>query len=208
MKTTMKRIPKWGIFVSLFLVVGLMAFAAPVMAQISMQSLRGDVTIADIPARDGTGVRILVDGGVRKTVLPITGARYAVTIDGDDAVDMGQPITFQIKPVGEVWQDAISDPPSPVWTGNPQDVDIDLPGILRPQVTTNAATGVTHRTAILNGSLDDLGDYTQVRARFQYGETILFGLTTNWQTMTTTDGFSAPVSGLTPGNRVPLQGSS
>ena len=74
-----------------------------------------------------------------------------------------------------------------------EELDLDPPA-----VSTLAATGVTHNRATLNGNLTDIGDYTQVRVRFQWGTTMAYGNETPWQTRTGTGSFNALITGLAP----------
>ena len=72
--------------------------------------------------------------------------------------------------------------------------------IALPGVTTAAATDITNNSATLNGSLDDLGDYTTVDVSFEWGTTsgALDQETTPPQAMGATGSFSAGIDGLLP----------
>ena len=68
----------------------------------------------------------------------------------------------------------------------------------QPVVITNAASAVTHDSATLHGNLDSLGDYTEVRVRFQWGTTAAYGNNTPWQVRTAAGAFSSALAGLAP----------
>jgi len=80
------------------------------------------------------------------------------------------------------------------WMGaSVQVVDLDP-----PEVTTDAASAVTHNSAILNADLDSMGDYTDVRVRFQWGTTDAYGNNTPWQAMTSAGPLSHLLTDLEP----------
>ena len=66
-------------------------------------------------------------------------------------------------------------------------------------VTTQPATGISSNGAILNGSLNALGNTSTVQVWFEYGTTADYGNSTEIQAMSTTGPFSTPVTGLAPG---------
>jgi len=66
-----------------------------------------------------------------------------------------------------------------------------------PTVTTDPATGVSHITAMLNGTLDDDGGEA-CDCGFEYGLTNAYGTTTPTQSKTTGQTFSQGITGLSP----------
>lgn len=71
--------------------------------------------------------------------------------------------------------------------------------VTMPDVTTNAATGITTTSATLNGYLIDDGDGS-CSVQFQYGLTTAYGYTTAWDAgYESGDSFSTTVAGLQPG---------
>lgn len=60
-----------------------------------------------------------------------------------------------------------------------------------PSLTTNAATEVNSRSAILQGTLDGLGGEASADVYFEYGTTTSYGSTTDVLTMTATGNFCA-----------------
>ncbi|MBA7716190.1 hypothetical protein ES703_125256 [subsurface metagenome] len=70
--------------------------------------------------------------------------------------------------------------------------------LFSPLVTTGDATSVNTTSATLNGSLDSLGTDSSVAVSFEWGETTSYGNETATQTMTSTDSFTAALSGLSP----------
>ena len=71
-------------------------------------------------------------------------------------------------------------------------------GPAAPQITTAAASSISNNAATLNGSIDNLGGYTQVRVRFQYGTTTAYGTNTSWQTFSATANIHHAASSLAP----------
>jgi len=65
-------------------------------------------------------------------------------------------------------------------------------------VATSAASNVGSRTATLNGNLTNMGGFSSVTVKFEYGTTTSYGISTATQTKTATGIFSADISGLTP----------
>jgi hypothetical protein len=93
----------------------------------------------------------------------------------------------------------------PAWTASQVSVFISSTGgstlLLEiesvPAVTTGAASGVTHTTATLNGTLTDDGELA-TEVRFQYGPTAAYGTDTAW--VAASEGaFLVDISGLTGG---------
>lgn len=69
-----------------------------------------------------------------------------------------------------------------------------------PTVTTTSAVDITSSSAILQGTLDSLGDYSPVYVYFEWGPTVAYERpSTTEQTKTSAGGFSAIISGLTSG---------
>lgn len=66
-------------------------------------------------------------------------------------------------------------------------------------VTTLPATGLSGNTAILNGTLNDMGNTPTVQVWFEYGTTADYGNSTEMQTMSVIGPFSTSISGLVPG---------
>ncbi len=66
-------------------------------------------------------------------------------------------------------------------------------------VITSAASSVTASTAILNGTLSNLGATPYAQVWFEYGTTADFGNSTDLQQMNAPGNFSAAVTGLAPG---------
>jgi hypothetical protein len=69
----------------------------------------------------------------------------------------------------------------------------------RIAVSTLPATGVTGNTAILNGTLNDLGNTPTVQVWFEYGTTADYGNSTEMQAMGNTGPFSTSITGLASG---------
>ena len=67
-----------------------------------------------------------------------------------------------------------------------------------PQVTTNAASGITTTSATLNGSLDSTGGL-DCQVWFEYGTSTSYGYSTTKVSKSSTGPFSSTVSGLSPG---------
>ncbi|MBN1190690.1 MAG: tetratricopeptide repeat protein [Dehalococcoidales bacterium] len=65
-------------------------------------------------------------------------------------------------------------------------------------VETLAASGITSTSAVLNGSLTSLGEGNSISVLFEYGTSTEYGTISTDQTMTETDIFSIPVTGLQP----------
>jgi len=191
---------KFGILVSVLLVVGLLVSAAvPVMAQVPVfQAINGDVTIDGVGAPVGTVVDACVDGVKKGSTEVTTAGRYAMLVVLADA-DIGAALTFHVIDQGTDLGVAPSDPAAPVVTGAPLTIDLAATtGPQPPQVQTNAATGVTARTATLNGDLTNLGGYASADVYFQWGTTAAYGNATTAVTKIATGTFAASISGLEP----------
>jgi phosphodiesterase/alkaline phosphatase D-like protein len=67
-----------------------------------------------------------------------------------------------------------------------------------PSVTTNAATSVEQRTAILNGYLDDLGSADSVTVYFEWGTTTAYGNEIEAGSIASDGSFSFPLADLAP----------
>lgn len=71
-----------------------------------------------------------------------------------------------------------------------------------PSVVTISVSGLSSTGAILQGTLNSLGDYSPVYTFFEYGLTDSYGAVgspTTQKDMTTTGGFNEPITGLEPG---------
>jgi len=68
-----------------------------------------------------------------------------------------------------------------------------------PGVATNAATGIAQTSAVLNGTLNDMGGAASCLVWFKWGPTTAMANSTPVQTKTSTGSFSANISGLTSG---------
>lgn len=66
-----------------------------------------------------------------------------------------------------------------------------------PVFTTGTAASVTSTSAILQGTLTSLGNYTPVIVYFEWGTTSTYGTTTTQQTETASGAFSQAITGLT-----------
>ena len=66
-------------------------------------------------------------------------------------------------------------------------------------VTTGSATGIFSTAAVLAGTLTGLGASPSVNVSFEYGTTTAYGSTTTPQAMAAAAGFTAGLTGLTPG---------
>lgn len=191
---------KFGILVSVLLVVGLLVAAVPVMAQLPVfQVIHGDVTIDGVDAPVGTVIDAYADGVYKGSSDPTTiVGQYAVLLVLGDA-DTGAALTFHVIDLGTDLGLATSDPAAPVVTGEPLTIDLAATtGPPPPQVETDAATGVTARTATLMGDLTSLGGYTSADVYFQWGLTDAYGNDTTAVTKTVTGTFGAFISGLEP----------
>ena len=71
--------------------------------------------------------------------------------------------------------------------------------IYPPGVATNAATGIAQTSAVLNGTLNDMGGAASCLVWFKWGPTTAMANSTPVQTKTSTGPFSANISGLTSG---------
>jgi len=71
--------------------------------------------------------------------------------------------------------------------------------IYPPGVATNAATGIAQTSAVLNGTLNDMGGAASCLVWFKWGPTTAMANSTPVQTKTSTGSFSANISGLTSG---------
>jgi len=67
-----------------------------------------------------------------------------------------------------------------------------------PQVTTNPADNITTNSAVLNGTLGDLGTAAQVTVFFEWGMDVSYGNQTPPEMMTSPGIFSSSLSGLVP----------
>ncbi|MBA7681469.1 hypothetical protein ES703_89808 [subsurface metagenome] len=76
--------------------------------------------------------------------------------------------------------------------------DVTFTTVEEPTVTTDPATAVGRTTATLNGTLDDDGEEA-CDVRFQYGETIAYGINTAWQLgKESVVAFAQAITGLSP----------
>ncbi len=66
-----------------------------------------------------------------------------------------------------------------------------------PAVMTNPATSINHRSAIINGTLDDDGGVA-CKCGFEWGKTAAYGNTTLTESKTTGQSFSQSLTGLSP----------
>ena len=74
-----------------------------------------------------------------------------------------------------------------------------FPALELPQATTGDATGITGNSAVLNGSLDSLGEYGSANVSFEWGAAPgTYTQSTPPEEKAATGGFSAAISGLTP----------
>lgn len=64
--------------------------------------------------------------------------------------------------------------------------------------TTDPATGIASRKAVLNGTLDDDGGFTDVLCGFEWGLTDAYGNTTPTEKKVTGETFSQTIIGLSP----------
>jgi len=68
---------------------------------------------------------------------------------------------------------------------------------ISPEVTTNAATGITDTTATLQGNLDGLGDYGTINVSFEWGtESGVYTDNTTPEAMTDVGAFATGLTGL------------
>lgn len=70
--------------------------------------------------------------------------------------------------------------------------------VSNPTIETGDASSIGSTTATLQGTLTSMGSYDTVYLSFQYGTTDSYGSTTSEQTVTSTTGFTAGISGLSP----------
>ena len=80
--------------------------------------------------------------------------------------------------------------------GSNQSFTTTTTSITAPSVSTNAASSINNNSAILNGSLDNLGNASTVDVRFEYGTTTSFGSSTSISTRNSTGLFNASISNL------------
>jgi len=87
---------------------------------------------------------------------------------------------------------------SPDWVRCTQLYVVVTYGLSVPTVSTDPATAVGRTTATLNGTLDDDGEEA-CDVRFQYGETIAYGINTAWQLgKESVVAFAQAITGLSP----------
>ncbi|MBI2850788.1 MAG: fibronectin type III domain-containing protein [Chloroflexi bacterium] len=70
--------------------------------------------------------------------------------------------------------------------------------IIAPDVFTDAASGVNHVGATLNGHLAQIGSAASVEVNFEYGTNTTYGTSTPRVSMTSAGAFNASISGLQP----------
>jgi len=70
--------------------------------------------------------------------------------------------------------------------------------VLSPSVTTGNAVSVTKNSAVINGTLNSLGNTDSCLVWFEWGTTPSYGNITSYQTMTAPGAFSAVLTGLDP----------
>ena len=123
---------------------------------------------------------------------PVSGSGYLAELHFNVIGSIGD--TSDIDLIGGMLANADAQEIAATWTGaSVEVVDRDPPA-----VTTNAASAVTHDSATLNGDLDSLGDYTEVRVRFQWGTTAAYGNNTPWQAMTSAGPLGHQLTDLEP----------
>jgi len=139
---------------------------------------------------------------MQEMIAPFAGADLWKTADGINwepvSIDgFGNPCNYGVRTM-------VAGNSLYVGTGNPyvgEGCEVWVAQVVEPEppaVTTLAAAGVTDSAATLRGHLPGLGDYTQVRVRFQWGTTTAYGNDTPWQTMTAAGAFNVPIADLAP----------
>jgi hypothetical protein len=194
----MKTIPKWGMAAAvLFVALAMLFMVVPVGASPDVYSCNfyGTAKVDGLPV--GAGTEITAWLGVSQVASAFTGEgslpddTYSLTVDLDEAYD-GATINFKI---GTLWANETG-----TWKKMWFDpIEVNLTATTTPPtVTTNAASGITTSSAILNGNLDSLGGYSSVDVSFEWGGTSggPYPNETTPETMTSTGPFSAPISGL------------
>lgn len=150
----------------------------------------GNVTINGSPAATGTTVAAWVAGTLNASTTVDSQGRYGYTPNFNLTGTSGQAITFYVG-------GSLAPQTSTFLAGGitPLNLAVSTTSL---NVTTNAATNVSSMVATLNGNLTDMGTFSSVSVRFQYGTTPSYGSSTSTQTMTSGGFFSANISGLTP----------
>lgn len=79
--------------------------------------------------------------------------------------------------------------------------DCQIWGVVPPTVTTQNALNLTATSVLLQGTIDVVGDYSPLYARFDWGLTTAYGNSTNEQTVNpaTVEPFNATITGLVTG---------
>jgi len=80
---------------------------------------------------------------------------------------------------------------------NAEDEQLILGRSFAPLVTTDSASGIDSSSAILNGTIDNLGPFASLDVYFEWGTTTSYGNTTANTTLSSTGSFSDTISGLT-----------
>ena len=193
----MRKIPRFGLLVALLLVAVLTVAALPaaVLATSHPIACHGDVTLDAAAAPVGTVILIYVGADVTSsaTTTVTTAGEYGPVQLWEDDSRHGEALSYTVGGFA-----ATTVPASPVFGWANQDVDLTaVSGPQPPQVTTNAATLVTHNSATLNGNLD-IGEYTSVNVYYQYGLTTSYGSTSGVANVGASGAFSQSIGGLTP----------
>jgi len=163
----------------------------PVWAQPPICSYNGTVTL-DGAAAPGAAIEARVGSTVVGTATALGTSNYYMLVVQDSGVPSeGQTVDFYVNGFlggTSTWEE-----------GETKTLNLAaVSGPLPPTVTTGVASGISNNAATLNGSVDTMGDYTQVRVRFQYGTTAAYGTNTAWQTVSSSQAVSAAISTLSP----------
>ena len=84
------------------------------------------------------------------------------------------------------------------WSDNYAEASATTQAIVAPTVATNAADNIGTNSAILNGTLSDLGSASSVDVSFEWGETDSYGNETSSETKSSTGSFNFDLDSLSP----------
>lgn len=161
----------------------------------------GDLTINGSPAPAGTTVEARGTG----VITGIEGNPIATTETGKygSADPLGTKLIVQGNILDSTsitfYVNNVSTGQTTSWhSGEVTQINLSVT-IVAPEVTTNAATGISTTTATLNGNLTNIGSTSPVSVSFQWGTSTIYGNETSVKSLTSVGSFSASLSGLSPG---------
>ena len=142
----------------------------------------GTVPYSGLPAFPSEVLQVFT---LSNTVPVLGGTEYCMVLSGTQT-DAGEEIKINKGDgyASGTWYYSTS--PFTSWTDYGHDFDFEIWGNREPLVETTAASSVTTTTAVLNGAIFEMGEYSTANVTFEYGETTGYGTETSPADIVTT----------------------